>query len=119
MIDTKKNHHTISFISLLFNILFSLGLIMFVNFIKKNINTWISTIEKKVEQKIEKKFKKKIEDTMDFIRNYSRQKLGTPFFSHDLAGDTFKKVEQKVKSKVDGVKKEIPGIVGESLDFSG
>lgn len=37
-----------------------------------------------------KKFKQNLEDIIDFIRNYSRQNLGTPLFSHDLSGDTFK-----------------------------
>jgi len=74
MIDTKKNHHTVSFISLIFNILFFLGLIMFANFIKKNINTWISTIEKKVEQKVD--------------------------------------------AKTEEIKREIPGIIGETLGLS-
>tara|TARA_Y100000996_G_C22325087_1_gene562055 strand:- start:274 stop:738 length:465 start_codon:yes stop_codon:yes gene_type:complete len=37
-----------------------------------------------------KKFKQKLEDIIDFIKNYSRQNLGTPLFSHDLTGDTFK-----------------------------
>jgi len=37
-----------------------------------------------------KKFKQKFEDIIDFIRNYSRQNLGTPLFSHDLSGETFK-----------------------------
>ena len=37
-----------------------------------------------------KKFKQKLEDIIDFISNYSRQNLGTPLFSHDLSGETFK-----------------------------
>ena len=35
-------------------------------------------------------FKQKLEDIIEFIKNYSRQNLGTPLFSHDLTGDTFK-----------------------------
>ena len=55
----KRNHHNISFIILMINILLFIGVLSLVNFIQKNHKKWIKVVEQKVDDKVDE-FKKEI-----------------------------------------------------------